>query len=344
MVIHKHSVAAIALATLFISYSLQASEQIPTAKTTPLKALSKLQPDLMMKDLNNLQAIAQKNKNNRAIASSGGRASAEFISSELKKSKFTATRMSFKDREGQNGQSIIAELKGKNTQEVILIGAHYDSVATGLGINDNGSGVALLLNLAKNLAAAKVVPNKTIRLAFWDGEETGIAGSTAYVQSLSAERLTQIKAYINLDMVGTKKPQILVADTDKSSVDALEKLVKPEDQDQDFKDLIQGLRELPIHPDSRYLETTLRSYFAKKGYKVRDELSVLTASDTAPFLGKVPTITFTAFNERVLAGGELEFAPCYHKACDTVKQVSSSTLGLFAGALLDLLKKVDAKE
>jgi len=73
------------------------------------------------------------------------------------------------------------------------------------------------------LSQQKIKPKHSIHLAFWDSEEAGIAGSQAYVKKLTADQLKAIKAYINVDMVGTKDPEILIADGDKSSVDEMEK-------------------------------------------------------------------------------------------------------------------------
>ena len=57
-----------------------------------------------------------------------------------------------------------------------MAGGHLDSVAAGLGINDNGSGSAAILETA--LMMAKVKPENTLRFAWWGGEESGLVGST----------------------------------------------------------------------------------------------------------------------------------------------------------------------
>ena len=80
--------------------------------------------------------------------------------------------------------NVIAELDGNNDDNVVMAGAHLDSVEEGPGINDNGSGSATLLELAEQLA--KLKPENTLRFAWWGGEEAGLVGSTAYVNGLSA--------------------------------------------------------------------------------------------------------------------------------------------------------------
>ena len=98
-------------------------------------------------------------------------------------------------------RSIIAELPGSDPGPVVMLGAHLDSVVDGPGINDNGSGVAALLEIAKALHGRQF--RATIRLAFWSAEETGIHGSTHYVTSLSAAERGRIVAYLNADMLAS---------------------------------------------------------------------------------------------------------------------------------------------
>jgi Zn-dependent M28 family amino/carboxypeptidase len=71
---------------------------------------------------------------------------------------------------------VIAELPGTNDNNVVMAGAHLDSVTAGPGINDNGSGSAALLETA---LMAKVKPENTVRFAWWGAEELGLIGSTA---------------------------------------------------------------------------------------------------------------------------------------------------------------------
>ena len=98
--------------------------------------------------------------------------------------------------------NVIAELPGKNANNVVMAGAHLDCVQEGPGINDNGSGSAAILETA--LMMAKVKPENTLRFAWWGAEEDGLIGSTAYVDgpdrrpSANASRM-----YMNYDMVGS---------------------------------------------------------------------------------------------------------------------------------------------
>ncbi len=98
-------------------------------------------------------------------------------------------------------RSVIAELPGSEPGPVIMLGAHLDSVIDGPGINDDASGVAALLEIARALAGTR--PRATIRLAFWSGEELGLHGSVRYAASLTAEHARAILVYVNVDMVAS---------------------------------------------------------------------------------------------------------------------------------------------
>ena len=98
-------------------------------------------------------------------------------------------------------RSIIAQLPGSDPGRVVMLGAHLDSVVDGPGINDNSSGIAALLALADALRGSH--PGATIRLAFWGGEELGLAGSSSYVRNLSEEERGRIVAYLNADMIAS---------------------------------------------------------------------------------------------------------------------------------------------
>lgn len=75
--------------------------------------------------------------------------------------------------------NVITKSKSGNPNNVVMAGAHLDSVQRGPGINDNGSGSAALLEVAEQIA--KVKPRNMVRFAWWGAEEAGLVGSTAYV-------------------------------------------------------------------------------------------------------------------------------------------------------------------
>jgi len=84
---------------------------------------------------------------------------------------------------------------------IIIIGGHYDSVPEGPGANDNASGTAITLELARVLA--KAYPEVELRFVAFDGEELGLLGSRDYVSKLTSAEKSRILAMFNLDMVTT---------------------------------------------------------------------------------------------------------------------------------------------
>ena len=113
--------------------------------------------------------------------------------------------------------NVLAETTGGDAAHTVLIGAHHDSVAEGPGINDNGTGVAALLELARLVAESGRIPRNQIRFAFWGAEEEGLLGSEFYVDNLSPEELAKISLYLNVDMIGSPNFIRFVYDGDGSN-------------------------------------------------------------------------------------------------------------------------------
>lgn len=102
--------------------------------------------------------------------------------------------------QGRKHHNLLAEKRGSDAASAPLeVCAHYDSVAFGPGADDNGSGVAALLEVARLLAAAPT--QRTVRLCFFAMEEDGLVGSAAHVKQLAARNETVAGAVV-LDMVG----------------------------------------------------------------------------------------------------------------------------------------------
>ena len=95
--------------------------------------------------------------------------------------------------------NVIAEIPGsEKPDEWILIGAHFDSWDYGTGAQDNGAGSAMVLEVARAIAALGTRPHRSIRFALWGGEEEGLIGSAAYVQA-HARELDKCVAVLNTD-------------------------------------------------------------------------------------------------------------------------------------------------
>nr|BFE73206.1 hypothetical protein GCM10020092_065070 [Actinoplanes digitatis] len=117
--------------------------------------------------------------------------------------------------EVRNTENVIAESRYGNPDEVVMVGAHLDSVPGGAGINDNGSGSASILEVALQMRNFKT-KNK-VRFAWWGAEEANLVGSTFYVNGLSAEEHAKIALYLNFDMIGSPNYQFGVYDGDNSA-------------------------------------------------------------------------------------------------------------------------------
>ena len=88
-------------------------------------------------------------------------------------------------------RNVIAQTKTGSTSDVVMVGAHLDSVPEGPGIDDNGSGVAAVLETALQLGSSPDIHN-AVRFGFWGGEELGMLGSENYVESLNVDAIVSV--------------------------------------------------------------------------------------------------------------------------------------------------------
>jgi Iap family predicted aminopeptidase len=110
------------------------------------------------------------------------------------------------DMSPYNERNVVADLPGAALKdEVVLLGAHFDSWDPAEGANDDGSGVAAVLEAARILKSLNVRPLRTIRFAFFSGEEEGCLGSRAYVAAHERE-LDRLRAVLVMDS-GAQAPK-----------------------------------------------------------------------------------------------------------------------------------------
>ncbi|MHC2997858.1 M28 family metallopeptidase [Microbacterium sp. HJ5] len=228
----------------------------------------------------------------------------------------TATVSMFLENRPQ--KNVIAELPGINDDNVVMAGAHLDSVPAGPGINDNGSGSAALLELGQNLS--KLEPQNTIRLAWWGAEEVGLVGSAAYVDGLSDAEKERIALYLNFDMVASPNFIYMIYDGDESTFEA--PVVVPE--------------------GSIQIEDLFEAYFTSVGQPY-DDAEFSGRSDYEAFiLNGIPAggLFTGAEDEKTpeqaeiwggVAGEWLD--PCYHQACDDIDNISMEALEINADAI-----------
>jgi Zn-dependent M28 family amino/carboxypeptidase len=107
-----------------------------------------------------------------------------------------------------NGENVIGEIPGGSKKdEIVMIGAHFDSWHTGTGATDNGAGSAVMIEVMRILKALNLKLDRTVRIGLWSGEEQGLFGSRAYVKEHFADPATmqvkpehaKLSGYFNLD-------------------------------------------------------------------------------------------------------------------------------------------------
>ncbi|KAK8875234.1 peptidase family M28 [Apiospora arundinis] len=205
--------------------------------------------------------------------------------------------------ETRTTQNVILELEGGDEENVIMLGAHLDSVQAGPGINDDGSGTTLLLELSKALAKYKT-QNK-VRFAWWGAEENGLVGSKYYCANLPTADVDRLVAYLNFDMVS--KGYFGVADTDGSTHGS----VAP--------------------PGSEVIEKLWVEHFESNGHKVTPAI-LSNGSDYAAFW----QILNKPFGFLHTGTGQAQ-DPCYHQECDTIENPDPETLTVNAKAAAHML-------
>ncbi len=181
--------------------------------------------------------LTQDTLQGRKVGTPGGETAANYIVGEFEKMGYDVTTQMATDKDltdiigaaredrppyPKQLTNVIARLDGKDSGKFMVIGAHFD--AKGIdeqgriraGADDNASGTALLLSLAKMFKAADIVPEYTMLFCAWDGEEEGIGmlGSRYYVGNWFKERekdsccnnaRDSIILYMNFDMMGRTK-------------------------------------------------------------------------------------------------------------------------------------------
>jgi Zn-dependent M28 family amino/carboxypeptidase len=157
--------------------------------------------DRLSGDVNYLSAVIGE----RSVSRNGSlQAAVEYLSGNLRQAGY-AVKESKYALAGQSVSNLEATLSGRDTaSDTIIVGAHYDSVAGTVGANDNASGVAATLELARLLQGSKL--RKTVRFVFFVNEEppyfqSNDMGSLVYARQLRRERVP-ISAMISLETIG----------------------------------------------------------------------------------------------------------------------------------------------
>ena len=204
--------------------------------------------------------------------------------------------------------NVLAQTSGR-TDNVVMVGAHLDSVLDGPGINDNASGSAGILEVA--IKMAKVNPTNAVRFAWWGAEELGLLGAEHYVASLTEAELANIALYLNFDMIASPNFVRFVYDGDDSDLEGAG----------------------PGPDGSAQIEDVFTGFFNAMGLP-SEGTDFSGRSDYGPFIAVgIPAGGLftgaegikTPEQEAVYGGvAGAAYDPCYHEACDSLRQTGLS--------------------
>ncbi|ALG09252.1 hypothetical protein AOZ06_22155 [Kibdelosporangium phytohabitans] len=214
-------------------------------------------------------------------------------------------------------RNVIAETRTGRKDNVITLGAHADSAPTAPGMNDNGSSLAALLELGRQLGGSPKVRN-AIRFGFW-GAEPRHSGSAPYLASLSFEQQLDIALYLDVAPIGSGNGGYFVFDGDNST----------------------GAPG-PMPYGSDRIEQAFKNYFGRAGIPT-EEAPVVGQGDYpafiaagiptgGPFTG-IPHIKSPAQAAKWGGTAGVSFDPCNHAPCDTLGTINRGLIDKNADAV-----------
>ncbi|WP_284576275.1 M28 family metallopeptidase [Streptomyces sp. 2P-4] len=288
---------ALALAGLFAATAPAAQASPPAAAAAPTP------PDIPLANvkahLSQFQTIANNNGGNRAHGRAGYKASIDYVKGKLDAAGFTTTVQTF-TYNGTTGYNLIADWPGGDPASVLMAGAHLDSVSSGPGINDNGSGSAAVLEAALAVSRAQLQPTKHLRFGWWGAEELGLVGSKYYVNNLPSAERAKLSGYLNFDMIGSSNAGYFVYDDDPAI-------------EQTFKNYFSGIgipTEIETEGDGR----SDHASFKNVGIPVGGLFTGASRTKTSAQAQKWGGTAGQAFDR------------CYHSSCDTTSAINDTAL------------------
>jgi hypothetical protein len=217
-------------------------------------------------------------------------------------------------------RNVVAQTKAGDTKNTVLVGARLDTTPHSPGINDNGSGVAAILEIASALGAQPKIAN-AVRFVFWGSEADG---PTKYLGGLARDQLDDIALYVGADAIGSPNPGYFTYDGDQSG---------------------QPNSDIPpqtVPAGSAGIERTLAGYLNLGGARPAD-MPLSRTADYAPFLaagvpiGGLTTGTSQRKTEvqARLWGGQagVAFDPNYRTPRDNINNVDRKALSVMGQAL-----------
>jgi Zn-dependent M28 family amino/carboxypeptidase len=218
---------------------------------------------------------------------------------------------------------VIAETRGGDPNNVVVVGAHLDSVPEGPGINDDGSGTATLLAQAEELASGHYQPRQKIRFAWWGAEENGLIGSSYYARTLSDKEAAKIDVMLDYDMLASANYILGVYDGDGDD---------PE----------EGVEHPPGPEGSGKVEDVFDDWFRAQG-RPTVKGAFDGRSDYVGFINRgIPAGGIFAGAEGVKTAQQEQwyggsagswYDPCYHQICDNISTLLTGVMPLSAEGL-----------
>ncbi|WP_081747489.1 M28 family peptidase [Arthrobacter sp. Br18] len=227
--------------------------------------------------------------------------------------------------ENRDTYNVLAETSSGSNDNVVMVGAHLDSVVAGPGINDNGTGSAAILAVAEGMQ--KVKTTNKVRFAWWGAEELGLLGAEHYVADLVQNGgLDKVGLYLNFDMIGSANFGRFVYDGDNSAFPV-------------------GANAAAGPEGSGQIEQDFHDYFASAGL-ASGETAFSGRSDYGPFIAEgIPAGGLFTGAEGIKTAEQAELfggmagAPydaCYHIACDDESNLSIPALDQMSDAVAHL--------
>ncbi|OKI29063.1 Leupeptin-inactivating enzyme 1 [Saccharothrix sp. CB00851] len=275
----------------------------PAVNAAPVSTLAV--PDIPVANvqahLNDLQTIATNNGGNRAHGRPGYLASVNHLKAKLDAAGYQTSVQQF-TYNSATGYNLIADWPGGDPNDVLMLGGHLDSVSSGPGINDNGTGSAGLLEVALTVSRQSLAPRKHIRFGWWGAEELGLIGSNHYVNNLPTTERSRIKAYLNFDMIGSPNPGYFVYSASGQPTGSLQ-----------LQQTLQAAFTVPTELTSVGGRSD-HAAFARAGIPVGGTFTGAETTKTSAQAQKWGGTAGVAFDR------------CYHRSCDTISNVNLTAL------------------
>ncbi len=243
--------------------------------------------------------IASQNGGNRRTGTAGYSQSLAYVKAKLVAAGFQVSEQACGSCT-YGGNNLIADWPGGPADQVTMFGAHLDGVSAGPGINDNGSGSAVLLENALTLAQQNPTLTRHVRFAWWTGEEQGLQGSQYYVGQLSSTQRSAIKGYYNFDMVGSPNAGYFINNLNSAT------------------------------------SAPMKAYWDSLSLQPEENVEGQGRSDDASFQSAgIPTSGYAAGASATKTSAQAAkwggtagraYDSCYHSACDTTSNINATVL------------------